>query len=186
MQHYTYWLKDQFDNNYIGVRSHSNPNSDTYKGSSKYLRHLEDNGSIFVKSIIACWSSRDDANLHEQILHECFDVETNPRFVNKQNNTGQNITIDIARKGGKASKPSLKSKIAGGKAQGKREVDNGHLAAIRPSNPSHPKHKEHQKNASARASRKVYALEDPSVRSSWNQKKATEKRLGKQFTWIDL
>lgn len=83
--------------------------------------------------------------------------------------------------GGKSSVPTIEVHIAGGKAQGKRNVESGQLASVRPE-----KTVEFQKNASKRASRPVYALEDPSIRSSWNQKKATEKRLGKSFTWVDV
>lgn len=86
----------------------------------------------------------------------------------------------IVSMGGKSSKPTLEVHVAGGKAQGRRNVESGQLASVRPNFDV-----EHQRKASARASRKVVALEDPSVVSSWNQRKATEKRLGRTFTWVD-
>ena len=68
----------------------------------------------------------------------------------------------------------------GGKVQGRINVESGQLASVRPVFDN-----EHQRRASARASRKVQAIEDPSVISSWNQRRRTEQRLGKTFTWQD-
>jgi hypothetical protein len=178
--HYTYWLTcEQTQQHYIGVRTcKGDPEKDPYMSSSRVVKAMRSQGLTFTKFILTVWSTRQEANEHEHKLLNYFHVINNPIFLNMCNSQ---ITAEIATLGGKASKPTKEVHILGGRAQGKRNVESGQLASVRP-----VLDQAFQKKASARASRPVYALEDPTIKTSWNRKKDTEKRLGKSFTWVDV
>jgi hypothetical protein len=72
---------------YIGVRTcKSQPELDgSYLGSCKPLKEwIKANGSDKVEKIIlARWATREEAMLHEILLHDCFDVGRNQEFWNR-------------------------------------------------------------------------------------------------------
>lgn len=90
MFHYTYQVTVSNPTDarrfYIGVRSSDvKPEDDVYFGSCKpFKRWQEANGtSGLVKQVLAVWPTRNDALLHEILLHDCFDVAKNPEFWNQ-------------------------------------------------------------------------------------------------------
>ena len=91
MRHYTYMLKVKEPTDartlYIGVRTcKSQPELDgSYLGSCKPLKEwIKANGSDKVEKIIlARWATREEAMLHEILLHDCFDVGRNQEFWNR-------------------------------------------------------------------------------------------------------
>ena len=86
--HYTYLLSDNDGKMYIGARSCiAHPNDDNYWSSSKYVLNAIKNGVLFNKEILAIWSSRKEAVLHEVLLHDVFDVAKNKNFYNKSKQT---------------------------------------------------------------------------------------------------
>ena len=88
MNHYTYWLEDTNNRAYIGVRSYDgNVYDDSYMSSSECVREAVKNGMTLKKTILSTWPSREDALIHEILLHEIFDVANNPKFYNKARQT---------------------------------------------------------------------------------------------------
>ena len=76
MKHYLYKITNTETNQYyVGVRSHVNPEEDSYMGSSSVWtkKWIKDNKEILVKEIIdSSFDSRKDANLAEvELLHKC-------------------------------------------------------------------------------------------------------------------
>ena len=74
---------------YIGCSSSGvKPEDDVkYMGSSYYLTYdIKQQGiKHFKKEIIAEWSTREEAMLHESRLHRDFDVANDPTYYNKMN-----------------------------------------------------------------------------------------------------
>ena len=95
MSHYTYMLKVKEPTDaralYIGVRTcKAEPELDSaYLGSCKPLKAwIKDNGADKVEKIIlGRWSTREEAMLHEILLHDCFDVGRNQEFWNRAKQT---------------------------------------------------------------------------------------------------
>jgi hypothetical protein len=91
MSHYTYMLKVKEPTDaralYIGVRTcKAQPELDSaYLGSCKPLKAwVKDNGADKVEKIIlGRWPTREEAMLHEILLHDCFDVGRNQEFWNR-------------------------------------------------------------------------------------------------------
>ena len=91
MSHYTYMLKVKEPTDartlYIGVRTcKAQPELDSaYLGSCKPLKAwIKDNGADKVEKIIlGRWPTREEAMLHEILLHDCFDVGRNQEFWNR-------------------------------------------------------------------------------------------------------
>jgi hypothetical protein len=91
MSHYTYMLKVKEPTDarvlYIGVRTcKAQPELDgAYLGSCKPLKAwIKDNGADKVEKIIlGRWPTREEAMLHEILLHDCFDVGRNQEFWNR-------------------------------------------------------------------------------------------------------
>jgi hypothetical protein len=95
VRHYTYWLTATVPVNgalnYIGKRScHGNPDTDTYMSSSTSVKQAIAAGVTFDKKVLAEWDTAEEALSHEILLHEIFDVASNPLFFNKvrQTSTG--------------------------------------------------------------------------------------------------
>jgi uncharacterized GH25 family protein len=89
MSHYTYFLtaKEPYQGMkyYIGVRScNGKPEKDSYVCSSKIIKR---NKIKVSKQVLAVWSSRKEAESHEILLHDCFDVARNQEFFNRAKHT---------------------------------------------------------------------------------------------------
>jgi hypothetical protein len=89
MSHYTYFLtaKEPYQGMkyYIGVRScNGKPEEDSYVCSSKVIKR---NKIKVSKQVLAVWSSRKEAESHEILLHDCFDVARNKEFFNQAKHT---------------------------------------------------------------------------------------------------
>lgn len=111
MHHYTYWLTCQDTNeHYIGARtSKIQPELDHYWSSSKVVRAMMRDGKKFTKQVLAEWDTREEAILHEVLLHDIFDVARNTKFLNmaKQTCTSFDTTGTVG-----VSKGSDKQKAA--------------------------------------------------------------------------
>lgn len=98
MFHYTYQVTVSNPTDarrfYIGVRSSDvKPEDDVYFGSCRpFKRWQEANGTGgLVKQVLAVWPTRNDALLHEILLHDCFDVAKNPEFWNQVKQTAESF-----------------------------------------------------------------------------------------------
>ncbi len=96
MHHYTYQLHcTDTDQLYIGVRSSkTKPQNDFYWSSSKTVKAMMKRGLRFTKTVLAEWDTREEAVSHEILLHECFDVARNIKFLNNARQTS--IGFDCA------------------------------------------------------------------------------------------
>ena len=91
MNHYVYLIEKKSaleteQKYYIGVRScECKIGDDEYMGSSKYLTEdINNNGKQnYNKIILKRFDSREDASKYEILMHEQFDVASNPIFFNK-------------------------------------------------------------------------------------------------------
>jgi len=71
MKHYVYKIVNKKSKSfYIGSRSHADPSTDTYMGSSKLLTRLikEQGEDLFSKEVISTFESRKEANTFENNL----------------------------------------------------------------------------------------------------------------------
>jgi len=94
-KHYTYWLKDDNGNSYIGVRScNGEPEDDNYWSSSKLVKELIKIGTRFEKSILGVWNTREEAIQHEILLHNMWNVDKNPLFYNAAKQTSSKFVSD--------------------------------------------------------------------------------------------
>lgn len=92
MYHYTYKITNMQNGiAYIGTRScKCLPKDDhAYMSSSSVVKAvlMKEGSHIFHKQILAIWPSRNDAILHEMLLHDYFDVGANPLYYNKSKQT---------------------------------------------------------------------------------------------------
>ena len=103
--HYTYLIRNKNTRElYIGVRSCScDPAKDTkYMSSSATVKQAyKQNPNVFSKRILRQFSTRKDALNEEIKLHQKYNVDNNPRFLNKAkqystgfSNAGRRYTID--------------------------------------------------------------------------------------------
>ncbi len=101
MYHYTYLLEvtqpTDVRTKYIGVRSCKvKPEEDNYYGSCiDFLEWQKQYGiDKITKTVLGWWPSREQALKHEILLHDIFDVASNPEFWNKakQLSTGFDLT----------------------------------------------------------------------------------------------
>lgn len=90
MYHYTYQITVSNPTDvrrfYIGVRSSTvKPQDDIYFGSCKEFKLWQVANGIdgLEKQVLATWATREEALLHEILLHDCFDVARNPEFWNQ-------------------------------------------------------------------------------------------------------
>jgi hypothetical protein len=95
MHHYTYWLTCLETNEfYIGVRTAKvQPSLDHYWSSSKVVKAMMGDGKTFTKQVLAEWDSREEANSHEILLHEIFNVGINAKFLNKAKHLSSGFCI---------------------------------------------------------------------------------------------
>jgi hypothetical protein len=92
---------------YIGVRScNGKPEEDTYWGSSVHFKKWQkENGTHGLeKQVLACWPSREEANSHEMLLHDCFGIPVNVEFWNRAKSTSSGFSTS----GTKASEETKK------------------------------------------------------------------------------
>ena len=89
MNHYIYYSYEEWGRGYIGVKSSENPLTDGYFGSYTDTTFQPDH-----KIVIAEFSSREEAQSAEILLHEYFEVSENPHFANrcKATSTGFSCT----------------------------------------------------------------------------------------------
>ena len=82
--HYVYWLTSTSSQlNYIGVRtSEVSPDNDDYMSSSRIVKRLIKEGTLFTKNVLSTWETRELANQEEARLHRLHDVGLNPEFAN--------------------------------------------------------------------------------------------------------
>ena len=78
MNHYIYYSYEEWGRGYIGVKSSENPLTDGYFGSYTDTAFQPDH-----KIVIAEFSSREEAQSAEILLHEYFEVSNNPHFANR-------------------------------------------------------------------------------------------------------
>lgn len=90
MFHYTYQVTVSNPTDarrfYIGVRSSNvKPEDDVYFGSCRPFKKWQSINGIdgLVKQVLAVWPTREEALLHEILLHDCFNVAINPEFWNQ-------------------------------------------------------------------------------------------------------
>jgi hypothetical protein len=118
--HYTYLISNlnplRHERYYIGVHSGDILSADdNYMGSSSFLKESINEAGIdnFEKIIIAEFSSRDEAELHENTLHIEHNAAKNPLFYNKKNGTvGFHVTNEsIANTTATLNDPNWKETI---------------------------------------------------------------------------
>jgi hypothetical protein len=89
---------------YIGVRScNGKPEEDTYWGSSVHFKKWQkENGTHGLeKQVLACWPSREEANSHEILLQDCFNIPANMDFWNRAKTTSSGFStagLDLPNK----------------------------------------------------------------------------------------
>lgn len=112
MHHYTYWLTCvETNESYIGVRTAKvQPELDHYWSSSKVVKAMMANGKTFTKQLLAEWDSREEANSHEILLHEIFDVSSNPKFLNKANHLSSGFCVQGNKEVGNKIAKALKGR----------------------------------------------------------------------------
>lgn len=104
ISHYTYMLtiKEPTDARslYIGVRTcKTQPELDvSYLGSCKPLKSwIKANGADKVEKIILSrWPTREEAMVHEVLLHGCFDVGRSQEFWNQARQTSARFHFDFS------------------------------------------------------------------------------------------
>jgi len=132
VRHYTYWLTATVPVNgalnYIGKRScHGNPDTDTYMSSSTSVKQAIAAGVTFDKKVLAEWDTAEEALSHEILLHEIFDVASNPLFFNKVRATSTKFAMPV----GEPIPEERKSKISAtlkGRARSQESIERQRLA----------------------------------------------------------
>lgn len=148
MYHYTYQItvNNPTDSRkyYIGVRSSMVvPEEDNYFGSCRPFKKWQSVNGVegLVKQVLAVWPTRQEALLHEILLHDCFDVAKNIEFWNQAKQKVEKF--DTA--GTKQSEELKLQKSLKTKGRPKSEE---HKAKIKAALTGKPKSEEHKKNVS--------------------------------------
>lgn len=177
---YTYIVWDtQTDRYYIGskyAKGCTPENTTDYYGTGgeqMYRDAVKERPNTMVKTVLAEWSTKEEAVSHETLLHECLDVGNNPKYYNMSRQTGSGFSAvnnNFAILNAKMNSDKEHQSNAGKRA----------WAVL-----SEEQQLEKRRRAAARANRKVISMNDGKV-TTYATRNRHEQRTGYSHSWVEL